>query len=897
MEKRYDVYCIADPVFFDSPATAADKDLAFGVTDRPLPAGWTRSPQDDWLVCRPDGARRPGQGWKIHASARMDNAEKVLDAVWNYCLDRGIPFKFLKGRHVLQTRNMKYAPRAASGKLVTIYPQDEKELRETLEGLDREIGGEPGPYILSDLRWGAGPLYVRYGGFTERHVISDKGVLEPAVERPDGTLVPDRREPGFHVPSWVTLPGFLEPHLRAREADSVADLPYRVQRVLHFSNGGGVYVAEDTRDGRQVILKEARPHAGLTVDGADAVTRLCWERDILRRLAGLDAVPAVLDHVLLGDHHFLVQEFIEGQPLSKTFAQRYPYTGARTDAAGIAEYTEWAVGVCERLESAVATLHERGVIFGDLHPYNVMVRPDGRVSLIDFEVATLAGDGKRPTLGHPAYAAPRDRTGFDVDRYALGCIRLAVFLPLTALLRQDLGKCVQFADEIAERFPVDREFLDRAVRDILGEGPRDGSAGPPVPAGSSGERRPAYSAPVRLTADPASWPATRDALAGAVLASATPERDDRLFPGDIAQFGAGGGVSLAYGAAGVLYALGATGAGRRPEHEQWLLRSALRKDQRGRLGFYDGLHGVAHALHGLGHRGAALDLLELCLHEKWERLGSDLFSGLAGVGLNLAHFAALTGDGSLREAALRAAALVASRLGGEQDVAEVSGGKHPYAGLMRGSAGIALLFLRLYEQQGDEAFLDLAATALRQDLRRCFTRADGALQVNEGWRTMPYLATGGAGLALVLEAYLRHREDEQFAIAAAGARLSSRSEFYVQSGLFNGRAGILAHLAATTRHPSPADDPEIARQVRALNWHALSYQGRPAFPGEQLLRLSMDLATGTAGVLLALGSVLHDRPVHLPFLSPHHPTDQLSDDGGRPQDGHRVSTQEGGDQP
>ena len=39
--------------------------------------------------------------------------------------------------------------------------------------------------------------------------------------------------------------------------------------------------------------------------------------------------------------------------------------------------------------------------------------------------------------------------------------------------------------------------------------------------------------------------------------------------------------------------------------------------------------------------------------------------------------------------------------------------------------------------------------------------------------------------------------------------------------------------------------------------------------GEELLRLSMDLATGTAGVLLlALGAALHDEPVGLPFLAP-----------------------------
>jgi hypothetical protein len=43
-----------------------------------------------------------------------------------------------------------------------------------------------------------------------------------------------------------------------------------------------------------------------------------------------------------------------------------------------------------------------------------------------------------------------------------------------------------------------------------------------------------------------------------------------------------------------------------------------------------------------------------------------------------------------------------------------------------------------------------------------------------------------------------------------------------------------------------------------------------------LLRLSMDLATGSAGVLLALGSALHDAPVSLPFLGPPQWSESLS---------------------
>src|SRR4029450_3860590 len=100
------------------------------------------------------------------------------------------------------------------------------------------------------------------------------------------------------------------------------------------------------------------------------------------------------------------------------------------------------------------------------------------------------------------------------------------------------------------------------------------------------------------------------------------------------------------------------------------------------LGFYDGYHGIAYALDHLGHRDAALDLVELCLAEPWNRCGHDLRSGLAGIGLNLLHLAGTTGDARLREPAEHAAEVLADRLDRFDDSSAISGGDHPYAGLM-----------------------------------------------------------------------------------------------------------------------------------------------------------------------------------------------------------------------
>ncbi|MER5882473.1 class III lanthionine synthetase LanKC [Streptomyces sp. NPDC001941] len=841
MDKRYEVYCLGDRRFYETPdrlsgargrtgsAPAAGGTL-FAAAERPLPEGWRHELKGDWLHFLPDAVPgrvlRPAQGWKIHVSARLDNAEHIADVVRDYCVPRALPFKLVPGRRPLHLRNSKYAGRGSSGKFATLYPADDAELKQVLEELGGLLDGQQGPYVLTDLRWNEGPLYVRYGGFLARHCVDDNGLLVPAIENPDGVLVPDRRDPVFQLPDWVELPEFLAPQLEARNATTVSDLPYRIERALHFSNGGGVYAGTDTRTGEQVVLKEARPHAGLAADGADAVTRLEREKAALEALDGTGVAPRVRDWFTLGDHRFLVMDFLEGRTLNSFFAQRHPLIAVDPDPEAVADYTRWALRVLGAVEEAVAAVHERGIVFNDLHMFNIMVDPDEQgVRLLDFEAATPVGEHRGQAMAHPGFIAPGDREGFEVDRYALACLRLALFLPMTSLFVVDRGKAAHLAHVARESFPdLPPAYLAEAVAVIA-----------PEPDGG------APYLPVRTAASP--WPEVRDSMAAAILASATPGRDDRLFPGDIAQFADGGGLGLAHGAAGVLYALAEAGAGRYEEGEQWLLDHTDPPPTGTPLGLYDGMAGVAYVLDRLGHAERARELIGRVLDEKWLRLAPELHGGLAGIGLVLDSL-------GLRGEALEAADVLTSR---------PAHGK--LNGLLRGSSGVALFLLRLYESTGDAALLDHAADALRHDLARCTTNRHGVLQVDEGNRGMPYLASGSVGVGLVLDDYLRHRPDEEFARAREGALLAARSRYYAQPNLFNGRAGMVLHLART--RAAGLDD-----QLAALDWYAVPHAGHLAFPGEQMMRLSMDLATGTAGVLLAAAAARDAARPSLPFLPP-----------------------------
>ncbi|PRH77208.1 lantipeptide synthetase [Streptomyces solincola] len=868
MIKGYAAFCDADRHFYDAPhrltgetaATAGTADTApataaaagntpagndrrgaqYAAALAPAPAGWQRHRSGDWLALRPVDSELPAQGWKIHISACLGNAESILARVSGYCQERGIAYKFVPSRYLLHNRNAKYADRAASGKFITVYPADDAQLKATADDLAALLDGEPGPYILSDLRWGAGPVHVRYGSFTRRHCYDEQGELRPAVQRPDGRLVPDLRGPVFQIPDWVEPPAFLTPHLDARTAVTVAELPYTVESALHFSNGGGVYIGRDRATGEKVVLKEARPHAGLAADGADAVTRLRREQTALERLSGLGCTPEVRGTFTVGDHHFLAMEFLEGKPLNTFFARRHPLIEADPSPEALADYTEWALRVYRLVEQAVDAVHGRGVVFNDLHLFNIMVAEDEQsVALLDFEAAAHIDEGRRQTVANPGFVAPADRRGFDVDRYALACLRLALFIPLTSLLPLDLNKARHLADIAAEQFPVDRAFLDEAVAEIT-RGAPDRADGPYLPV------------------QPGDWPRSRDSLVRAVLASASPEREDRYFPGDIAQFAAaGGGLTFGYGAAGILYALAETGAPRHTDAEEWLLRRTKEPESGTPVGFYDGLAGLAWTLDRLGHPEQALQLAESAQARPWQDIAPDLHSGLAGVGLALDSLAASTGTPALHEAALRCAGLVADAVPGINR-----------AGLLYGASGPALLFIRLYERTGDPALLDRAADALRRDLARCVTSASGTLQVDEGWRTMPYLGAGSVGIGMVLDDYLAHREDPDFERARREIVQAAQATFYAQPGLFRGAAGMVLHLSRTTAPGPGTEEADVRRQIDALARHAVPYRGELAFPGEQMMRLSMDLATGTAGCLLALGSAASHGDVHLPFLPP-----------------------------
>ncbi|MFF4403412.1 class III lanthionine synthetase LanKC [Streptomyces sp. NPDC001404] len=869
--KDYDRFCLADPVFYDRPERYPDAGERLAAARRLAPEGWTRGESGWWVTLRPGGETAPGQGWQIHVSVTLPEVVRAVEIVWGHCVERRIPFDFVRSRAAARELNGDRADRLTGGRLITVHVDGEEELSRTLTELGALLDGLTGPYVLGGLRHGAGPMYVRYGSRDGRMCPDGEGEWGPALLTPDGTLVPEPRRPVFSPPDWLELPAVLRPDLEALHAAPAGEFPYRVERALGLGNGGGTYRAVDLRTGATVLLREARPHAGLDLRGEDSVTRLGRQRSALERLVGLECVPRLVEQRTYAEHHFLAEEFIEGRTLLQAASLAFPLTSAERAAREAEPYTTWALGVLERIGRALTAVQERGLRLGELPPKNVVLRPDGRVALVGFASATGLHDTRPAAPGEPGFSVPPGCRGAEAVRHLLDCLRLWLFLPVPW---RDPAKLHTLVAAVARYYPVPPGFGSALVQGLWPDG------------------RPAEQdrAGALLAAEPPDWPAIRGALVHGIHACATPDRADRLFPGTPNGRTLIGGYPLGYGAAGVLYALHRAGADVPEPYTAWLAAAATR-DRRPRPGLYDGLHGAAFTLDLLGRREAALDVLDRCLALDERAFTFDLAGGRAGIALTLLHFAAATGDTALHDAALRMAADLAEAVE-EGPLPGRPGRPAPY-GLLHGATGIALFFLRLYEECGERRFLDLADRALRLDLGRLRTLPDGHVALFDGSAHLPYLHGGSTGLAFVLRDLLRHRPDGQRAELLARIRRTCDAVYVRNAGLLRGRSGSVAVLAALDE---PADRPALLRQIRLLSWHAQSYRGHLAFPGFRALRLSADLATGSAGVLLALSSAFERTGPVLPFLDPRSVT-RAAPEGGERHVGNPGAAGDGGGDP
>ena len=243
------------------------------------------------------------------------------------------------------------------------------------------------------------------------------------------------------------------------------DYRYRIIKVLATGGFGENYIAEDTkRPGNPIcVVKHLKPTSTESKVFDTAKRLFQSEAETLEKLGNHDQIPRLLAYFVENQNFYLVQEFIEGHPLTDELVP-----GERWNESQV---VQMLISVLSILEF----VHSQGVIHRDIKPDNIIRRySDGKLVLVDFgavkQLRASYGQGafhgmESPSatvaIGTPGYMPTEQGQGrprHNSDIYSLGIIAIQA---LTGVAPMDLQEDPYTGELIWQNLvPVSRELGD-----------------------------------------------------------------------------------------------------------------------------------------------------------------------------------------------------------------------------------------------------------------------------------------------------------------------------------------------------------------------------------------------------------------------------------------------------
>jgi Tol biopolymer transport system component len=188
---------------------------------------------------------------------------------------------------------------------------------------------------------------------------------------------------------------------------------YQVLSLLGTGGMGEVYLARDTRLGRDIAIK-LLPAAFSSPQDRSRLDREARAASALNH----PNILTIYEIKKVDDHHFIASEYIDGETLRHAMSRRM----------SLNEVLDIAI----QIASALSAAHSAGIVHRDIKPENVMIRRDGLVKVLDFglaKVTELAPATAHPdestinylntesgvVLGTSAYMSPEQTRGLPVD--------------------------------------------------------------------------------------------------------------------------------------------------------------------------------------------------------------------------------------------------------------------------------------------------------------------------------------------------------------------------------------------------------------------------------------------------------------------------------------------------
>lgn len=196
---------------------------------------------------------------------------------------------------------------------------------------------------------------------------------------------------------------------------SIVDGKYKILNIIGRGGMSVVYLAMNEKANKPWAIKEVRKDG---VKDFEVVKQgLIVETDLLKRLSHPN-LPSIVDIIDKKEEFLIVMDYIEGNTLNAKLEEE----GAQSQD----DVVKWTIQLCDVL----GYLHTRtpAIIYRDMKPANIMLKPDGNITLIDFGTAREYKErnlADTTCLGTIGYAAPEQfggigQTDARTDIYCLG---------------------------------------------------------------------------------------------------------------------------------------------------------------------------------------------------------------------------------------------------------------------------------------------------------------------------------------------------------------------------------------------------------------------------------------------------------------------------------------------
>ncbi|MEG0091592.1 MAG: serine/threonine-protein kinase, partial [Oscillospiraceae bacterium] len=198
------------------------------------------------------------------------------------------------------------------------------------------------------------------------------------------------------------------------EIGTIIDGKYEILKEIGRGGMSVVYLSMDKRLNKQWAVKEILKKGNGKKDEV-VVNSILAEANMMKRLDH-PALPRIVDIIDNGITIYVVMDYIEGESLDKILNEY----GAQPE--------ELVIGWAKQLCDALSYLHAQkpSIIYRDMKPANIMLKPEGNIKIIDFGIAREYKElslADTTVLGTKGYAPPEQYSGQTDKRsdiFALG---------------------------------------------------------------------------------------------------------------------------------------------------------------------------------------------------------------------------------------------------------------------------------------------------------------------------------------------------------------------------------------------------------------------------------------------------------------------------------------------